>query len=250
MPSKKLLIAALALSFVVSLVLGAPAAVLYGWLQPKLGTVELVGIDGSLHEGRAAALQIDARPIIEQLHWRLRLSDLLLARLGADLDSRGPLRLHGHLSRSIASLHARDLHLSGGLRAALAAAGQPFAPLDGELELTLERLKLRGNWPVDAEGKLHIEKLAWTLARDPLLLGSYEAIITPDGDDLVATISTLAGALEVNGDARAKADRSYALHLQLRPRKGAPPMLLNLLNSIGAPDPQGFYHLRREGSAP
>lgn len=247
MPSKKILITAVALSFVLSLILMAPAAVLYGWLQPKLGSVELVGVDGSLRDGSAAALQIGGRPVVEQLHWRLRLSDLLLARFGADLDSRGALLLDGHVSRSLMSVQAHDLRVSGSLRAVLAAIGQPFAPLDGELGLALDHLKLRGNWPVAAEGKVQVDKLAWTLARDPLLLGSYQAVLTEDGDDLVATISTLGGALEVNGDGRVKADRSYELHLQLRPRNGAPPMLQNLLNSLGAPDPQGFYHLRREG---
>lgn len=250
MPKKKILIVALALSFVLSLFFNAPAAVLYGWLQPRLGTLELVGVDGHLREGQVAAVQLNGRPLIEQLHWKLRLSDLLLARLGVDLDARGSTLLSGHVSRSFGSLRARELRVAGGLKTVLAAVNQPFAPLDGELGLALEQLILRQNWPRHAQGTVRVDKLSWTLARDPLVLGSYQAVIAPDGDDVVATISTLGGALEVSGKARARPDRHYELHLQMRPRGNAPPMLLNLLNSLGAPDPQGYYHLRKEGQAP
>lgn len=247
MPRRSHLILVALAGFVLSLVLFAPAATLAGWLQPRLGSIELVGVDGTLREGRVAAIRKDGRTLIDALRWRWRLSDLLLGRFGADLSADGSVLLDGRVSRSFGSLRAQDLRLSGTLAPLLAAANQPFAPLDGQLALDLTRLRLQDRWPVDAEGVIRIDRLAWTLARTPLLLGSYEATLAPDGADLVATVRTLAGALEVNGDARAKPDRSYELHLQLKPRSNAPPMLQNLLNSLGAPDPQGFYHLRREG---
>lgn len=236
------------LTFVVSLLLQAPAATLYGWLRPRLGgTFELAGVDGSVRDGGAAAVLAGGRPLLEKLHWKLALAELLIGRVGVDLDSSGATLVQGHLSKGFGSLRAHDLRLAASLKTLMAAAGQPFAPLDGQASLELSRLQLLGDWPREAEGTLRVQGLAWTLAREPVVLGDYQADIARDGDDLVALVHTLGGALEVNGDGRAKADRSWELHLQMRPKADAPPMVLNLLRSLGNPDPQGYYHLRRQG---
>lgn len=239
------------LSFVISLVLLAPAATVYGWLQPKLGdAVTLAGVEGSLRDGKAAAVLVRGQPLTDKLHWKLSLGELLLARIGLDLESSGSTLMTGHVSKGFGVIRGTDLRIASGLKALMTAFGQPFAPVDGQASLELTRLKMSGNWPSDAEGTLRIQGLAWTLARDPVVLGDYEADIKPDGSDLLALVHTVGGALDVNGDARAKLDHSYELHLQLRPKADAPPLVINLLRSLGSPDPQGYYHLRREGKLP
>ena len=236
------------LSFLVSLVLLAPVATLYGWLKPRLGNVvEFAGVDGTLRDGSVAMVLLRGQPLVDKLHWRLGLGELLLLRVGADLDSSGRLLLAGHVSKGFNTVRAHDLRVAGPLKPLLAAVGQPFAPIDGQAQIDIARLKLLGDWPSDVEGTLQIRGLAWTLAKDPLVLGDYEATFSRDGNDVVALVHTLGGALDVAGDARAKADRSYELHLQLRPKPDAPPLLPNLLRSLGTPDAQGYYHLRREG---
>ncbi|MGH8445810.1 MAG: type II secretion system protein N [Solimonas sp.] len=237
-----------ALTFLVSLVLLTPVASVYGWIKPKLGAnFELAGVDGSLREGSAAAVVVGGRPLVERLHWKLSLAELLLLRVGADLDSSGSLLLSGHVSKGFNTVRASDLRVASGLKPLLAAFGQPFAPLDGQANLELTHLKLLGNWPVDADGTLRVQGLAWTLAKEPIVLGDYEATISREGSDIVALVHTLRGALEVNGDARTHQDRSYEMHLQLRPKADAPPLVQNLLRSLGEPDPQGYYHLRKQG---
>src|SRR3546814_19594266 len=106
---------------------------------------------------------------------------------------------------------------------------------------------MMGDWPSDIEGSLRIQGLAWTLAHDPVVLGDYQADIKPDGNDLLALVHTIGGSLDVNGDARAKPDHSYELHLQLRPKPNAAPLVVNLLRPLGNPDPQGSYPLRPDG---
>src|SRR3546814_17287173 len=98
--------------------------------------------------------------------------------------------------------------------------GQPFAPIDGQANLELTRFKMIGDWPSDIEGSLRIQGLAWTLARDPVVLGDYQADIKPDGNDLLALVHTIGGSLDVNGDARAQPAHSYELHLQLDRKSG------------------------------
>ncbi|HEY9545540.1 MAG TPA: type II secretion system protein N [Solimonas sp.] len=239
------------LTFLVSLVLFAPAATVYGWLQPKLGdAVTLAGVEGSLREGHAAAVMVRGQPLTEKLHWKLSLSELLLARVGLDLETSGNTLMTGHVSKGFGVIRGSDLRIASSLKALMSVFGQPFAPIDGQANLELTRFKMIGDWPSDIEGSLRIQGLAWTLARDPVVLGDYQADIKPDGNDLLALVHTIGGSLDVNGDARAKPDHSYELHLQLRPKPNAAPLVVNLLRSLGNPDPQGYYHLRRDGKLP
>lgn len=242
------------LSFLLSLIALAPVATLFGWFNPPLGppsgNFQVAGLEGTLYEGRVTAVTAAGRPLLERLHWKLSLRDLLLARLGVDLDASGVTLIDGHVSRGFSTLRADQLRVAGSLQTVLIAAGQAYLPLDGSAQLQLDELKLRGDWPDAARGTLRIDKLAWSLSRDPLVLGSYEATFGPDGETLRAEVKTLSGPLEVSGSGSARPDRSYELHLLLRPSAGAPPMIVNLLQSLGAPDAQGYYHLRREGKLP
>lgn len=249
MRKRTYLLAAL-LCFVLSLALGAPAALLYAGLRTRLPELQLLGVDGSIYEGQAAALRLNDTGLLERLHWRLRLSDLLLARLGVELGASGSTVLDTHLSRSLTALRAQDLRLSGPLKPWLGVFGQAYVPVDGQLNAELPLLRLEHNWPRDASGKLQLQNLAWTLARDPVVLGSFQADLSREGEDVVALIHTLGGPLEVNGDARARGDYSYELHLQLKPKADAPPLVLSFLSSLGQPDNQGYYRINRSGRAP
>lgn len=250
MVRKRVLLIAAALSFTLSLLFGLPAALLYGWLQPRLMTVQLFGVDGSVLDGQAAALRVNGAPVLERLQWRLSLTDLLLARVGFDLEAAGSAPLQGHLSRSLTALRASDLRLSSPLKPWLAAFGQAYAPIDAQLDLDVPLLRLEKDWPRDAKGEIKLLNLSWTLARDPVVLGSFQADLSHEGEDVLALIHTLGGPLEVNGDARARADYSYELHLQLKPKADAPPLVQNFLQSLGQPDAQGYYRIHRVGRAP
>src|SRR3546814_16377318 len=101
------------LTFLVSLVLSAPAATVYGWLQPKLGdAVTLAGVEGSLREGHAAAVMVRGQPLTEKLHWKLSLSELLLARVGLDLETSGNTLMTGHISKGFGGIRGRDLGIA------------------------------------------------------------------------------------------------------------------------------------------
>jgi general secretion pathway protein N len=247
---RRYLIAAGVVSFVLALVAYAPAATLYGWFVPNEPPpmVAATGLDGTVHAGRLGALTVRGRPVVGSLDWTLRPWSLLRGRLTYHLQSRDPqLLLDAVVSDGVGDLAVRDLKLNGSVRALMAAAGQPFVPLDGQAGLELAFLEFDELWPVDAEGKLRLVGLSWTLARDPVGLGDYEATIARDGEDLGVLVTTLGGPLDLNGDGRLKPDRSYELHLQLKPKPDAPPMVVNLVRSLGPADAQGYHHIRRQG---
>lgn len=229
----------------------APVAVLYGWFGPKAGPTQLFGLDGSLLEGRVAGIVVNGKPTLSDLHWRWHPLQLLLARAAFRVDGGGEALT---LDSGVALLpgggiNLTDARLAGGVKPVLGLAGQAFLPIDGQAGLTLDRLKLRKGFPTLAEGRLQLDRLAWTLAKDPLPLGDFEAVLTTESDRIIATVRPLSGPLDVGGEIRVlTADRTYEVDLQVRPKPNAEAMIQNLVRSLGQPDPQGFWHIRTRGA--
>lgn len=250
MKTRYLLLAGV-IAFLIAAVIHAPAATLYAWLVPTepVPMVTASGLTGNLLHGKASALRIHQQPLVSELGWALKPWALLKGRLSYTLQSSDPkLLLTGDAAAGLGgSVHLNDFRLTGGVRKVLAAAGQPFVPVDGQLALDVSHLQLHQGWPTDGDGKLQLLGLAWTLARDPVALGDFAATFSREQDELVALVSTLSGPLDVNGDGRLKADRSYEVHLQIRPKPDAPQMLMNLMRSLGPADAQGYFHIRQQG---
>jgi general secretion pathway protein N len=243
-------IAAIA-AFVISLVVLAPAATLYSWFKPKQtpAAAEFLGLQGSVSEGRMAGLSINGHPALNDLHWTLKPLRLLLAQAAFQVQAGGDAALDGQVALTPwGGVNLDNLRTGMGVKGLLTIVGQPYLPVDGQTSLDLKGLRLRGHQLKSAEGEIRIHSLAWTLAKDPLILGDFNAHVSTDGGNVLVKIEPVSGDLEMNGDAKLTvADQSYEAHLQLRAKAGANPMLNNLLSSIGQPDPQGWYHLRQHG---
>lgn len=237
--------------FLAGLVLLAPAAVLYGWFSPKEPPppYQLVGLQGTLSQGKLAALQFGGRPALQNVSWQLRSLALLLGRASFRLEGGGDTLVSGGLSMSmLGTLRLSDFVATGPVKPLLAAAGQAYLPVEGQLRLDLKQLKLRKGLPQSVEGELQMQNLAWTLAREPLLLGDYRAdLSTADDGSQLAKISSVNGPLELSGNGRFGADQSYELELKLRPKPEASAMLRNLISGAGSPDLQGYYTVRQKG---
>lgn len=244
-----LLIAALV--FFYTLITHAPAATLYAWFTPKgaVPVVQLYGLQGTLASGSVSGISIKGRPAVQDLRWNLRPLWLLLGRADFHVEGGGTaLTIDGGLSLLLTGgINLHDMEVSGLLKPLLTAIGQPYLPVDGRAQLQVETLKLRKGLPTAAEGVLNLQGLAWTLARDPLLLGDFQAVVSPQAQGTGAVVTTVGGPMDVSGEGQLSLDQSYDLHLQLKAKAGANPMILNLLHSLGQPDVQGYYHLRRSG---
>ncbi|HSW15470.1 MAG TPA: type II secretion system protein N [Solimonas sp.] len=230
----------------------APAATLKGWLQPKdqPPAAELFGIEGTLVAGRVDGVVIGGRTVVADLHWQLRPLQLLLGRIGWTLDAgKDPILFNGQASMSaLGTLRLADFRANAGLPALLGSLGY-FLPFDGQAGLDFSRLVARGRQLQQAEGSVQLQGLAWALGPNRTPLGDFRAdVTTTDEGDVIAKLASVSGPLELSGEARLKPDQSYDTHLQMKPKPGAPPMLQNMLTQMGAPDPQGYYHLTRQGS--
>lgn len=242
------------LVFAFTLLMHAPAVRLQAMFAPALASagVGLQGVEGTLSAGHAAQIDVQGNPLLRDLDWTLRKTSLLLGRASFALaGGRDGTLVDGTASLAPSgALRLHDFKLASPLKEALAAAGYPFMPVEGQLGLDLDSARVRDGWPQQARGTLALRGLGWKLGREPVLLGDYEALIDDQAGGIKAVIRTLGGALEVSGEAQLGDDRSYQFHLQMRPRQDAPPMVQNLVRNLGQPDTQGWYHLRRQGRSP
>ncbi|MGH8456319.1 MAG: type II secretion system protein N [Stenotrophobium sp.] len=237
--------------FVCALLAYAPAATLYGWLAPKNNPadVELYGVQGTVAQGQLSGVFIKGHPALAKLRWQLNPWWLLLARASFHVQGGGEQAvLDGHVSFApFNGIRLSDLRAAMKVKPLLTAIGQPYLPLDGQAALDLKSLKLRNNQLRSADGRVTIHGLAWTLAKDPLPLGDYEAVVTTEASDVIAKINSTSGPLELSGTAKLSQDQSYEILAQFKPKADAPPLVVNLVSSSGAPDAQGWYHFTLHG---
>lgn len=237
--------------FLAALLLRTPAVQLQRLFGASLAQagMQFQGVEGSLSVGRAAQVDLQGNPLVRDLGWNLRAVHLLLGRASFALAGGRDGTLVDGIASVVPSgtLTLQDFRLASPLKGVLAAAGFGYLPLEGQLSLDLSRMKLRERWPRQAQGTLTVRGMGWKLGREAVLLGDYSATLDNETGGVKADIATLSGALEINGQARLGDDRSYEVNLQMRPRPNAPPMVPNLVRNLGAPDAQGWYHVRRSG---
>lgn len=247
------------MAFGFGLVVFAPAATLHGWLYPAQAPVSLRGVSGTLPAGRVGAVLQQGQVRAENVEWRLKPWSLLGLTPRVQLQGRAlGAPFAGEVSASpTGRLGVHGLQASGDIKTVLTAFQQGFLPVDGLWRLEMDELQLKDEWPQTVDGRLTLQGLRWTLMRDPLVIGDFEALLStepgPQGapPTLLATVRSLEGAaLQVEGTARQFADRRQLAELRLKPAPGAPPLIANLLNGLGAPDTEGWYRLRREGRLP
>jgi general secretion pathway protein N len=246
------------IALLIGLVIHAPAATLYAWFAPEPSAVEVRNLSGTLYQGRAAAVLQQGQLRAENLAWTLQPGALLGARLSYALSGQA---LGGPFTARLGAtptgrVHAAPLLASGDINRLLVSIGQGFLPLAGQWRLELERLVIKDQWPEELVGVATVQNASWTLMRDPLVIGDFEALLSTEADPaggpptLLATVRSLRGALEVEGTARQFADRRQRADLRVRPAADAPPMVANLLRGIGRPDAQGWYRIQQDGRLP
>lgn len=239
-------------AFLGSLIFKAPAATFYGWLIARQlpATCVVYGLQGSISEGRAAGIYLDGHPALGDFHWTLQAWRLLLAQAAFKIDGGGEqTSLDGALALlPTGGINLSDFHARTGVKALLTAIGQPYLPMDGRTVLDISSVKIRNHQFRQAEGRIQVQGLAWTLAASPVTLGDFNAAVSTDHDNILLKIESAGpGPLEVSGEGKLGPDQSYEVHLQLRSRPDANPMVRNLISSIGTPDSQGWSHLRQQG---
>jgi general secretion pathway protein N len=247
MVKAKRLIAVGVVALLAAVVVTFPARVAYQWFAPA--GLTLSGISGSIWSG-AAAQGSAGGLFLSDVSWRFRPLSLTGLKLGYTVAANIP---SGFLESDVAvgiggSMHFSDLAAAMSL-ASLGAVLPDVLPgngIEGSLRIELEGLVLADGFPTHAEGTVDIDGLVLR-ALSPTALGDYRAALQSSGDGISAAIEDVSGILDVSGSLVLAQDRTFSLVGQVAPTASAPPGVLEQLQFLGSPDPQGRREFRIEG---
>jgi hypothetical protein len=226
-------------AYVVFLLAMAPAAK----LQPRLGGVQLAGVDGTLWSGSAAL--VTANPVqLQDVQWRLRPLLLLLGRAEVALEASWQ-------GRPVAALAGKTLF--GGTYLADVSATLP-APdvlrwlkvrqvtVEGNLALDLARLE----WAPDGGLPAITGAASWTPARVSapveVVLGSAQLDTVAEQGVTRGKLKTSGGALLVDADVELQPGGVYRLDAQIRQKGEVPEAVAQFLSTF-ADYNNGSYRL-------
>lgn len=232
--------------FLAFLIAGAPVASVYPRLAPASSPLQLIGLSGSLFSGSASQVSYQGRSLARPLHWSFNPLALIAARLGFHVEgSLDGLLFDGQVARTLGGeLIVSGLDASGSLKSLMALSSALQLPIDGDVGVKLDKLTVADRFPRQASANITVAGLRWSLGRNPLVLGDFAVSVSTEAGVIVATVSPTAGALDVGGEIRLNADRSYEVDLKVKARPEAEPALQNLVRTLGQADTEGYFRIK------
>lgn len=225
---------------ILALLAQLPASLLASVLHHKTGgQVRLSAVHGSLWHG-AGQVALGENALWEAVQWRLVPTDLLYGKLGLRFEADGG-KAHVRLGASSIELLDTDLQVNIAPLARLDKRSAPYG-LGGRARLNTSQWKVGST----AAGSLSIDWLQAS-SRQLMLpgpLGDYRVQINPEASHWKITVSTLGGALEVNGLGTWSPAAGLAAEVLFRAAPGSETLLAPLLNQVGPGSPQQERRLR------
>lgn len=227
--------------FVVALLLTVPATLLRRALPAGL---EVGQFEGTLWQGRAAALRWQGQPLLDALQWDWQLLRLLTLDLVFDLDTRWQGQDgHGRVVAGFSSLQLQDADLTVPLEPLISGVPQLTSyRLRGNLQLVTEAFSWTGQ-----RGRGELEA-AWRDARSDYsgdaIMGQYRMVLKAADKGYAVKVSTLDGVLQISGDGSGSPGQGWNVGAVIHAPPAQLPQFQTLLNRIGPPNPDGKYVLR------
>jgi hypothetical protein len=216
-------------------------------------SVSAFGVSGTLWNGSAKIINAGGQQL-RNTEWDLALSQLLVARLGADLKTRwngGFLEGFGAISAfGTVVLSESDASLN------LGALGSMLKgpPIDGQVSVRIEQLELQDRWPVELIASAELRNLSSSMMGEgsAARMGdfglSFDTTSEEDTEAITGKISDTGGPLEVSGTLLLTRPANYTLRVSVKARPEAPDMLRKNLEFLGSPEPDGTRIFQLAGS--
>lgn len=247
---KKFYLAAGLSGLLLFLVAYIPAPLLYHWSRDGMDPqIQVYGVSGNLWQGQAASINLSGIRL-QTVRWQLRPLSLLILRVSHRVTAQTE---GGELDAVISRTLLGTLRI-GALKGSLPieqlgpSLQLPILPVSGRMQLDLAHLKLRNGRPVQAEGVVMFESLVFSFTSPPAALGNFRGELSTVDEVIKLAIASETGEVEATGFAEIKPEGQYMLDLKLRPRATASAAASSLLQSLGQPDAEGWYLLRRNGA--
>lgn len=230
-----------------------PAGVAVRWFAPP--GITFAGVAGTLWSGSAATCSVNGFTA-EALRWRLRPASLFLGRVSANLEARIPDGfVSGDVTATTSSVAFSELRGATSLPALVGVLPRMLRGMRGQVSVALESLVLEDGWPAAITGELKLAQLeAPPLISDGrgslVPLGNYTVTFVPaPRGQILGNVVDNGGPLEVTGTASLDTTRTYTIDALVKPRSGAPEMLVEGLKVMtGDPDPEGRHRFNETGT--
>lgn len=237
------------IAFVIGLIDYLPASLAASWATDDT-PVRLEGVSGTLLDGRAAYASLP-HGALDNLHWQLHPSALLLGEISATVQVDSDLGpISGEIHRGVLGGNSLDgVHGEATIGWLSDLAGYTFVPVSGRIALDLDHLAFNDDLAISAlDGRIQLTNSRWQLLDPPLDLGRFQVRLDHVDDGVEARILDSQGPLALTGGVQLSDNQRYDLDVKLRARAGAEARLKQILQHLGSPDSQGWYHVRERGS--
>jgi general secretion pathway protein N len=228
-----------------------PAPLVYShWLQSRLGSWTLYGVQGTVWEGRAALVK-SGNLQLENLRWDLHPLSLLWGRLEVALQFKYAAAPGAMvLGRSFAGTwHADDVALELPAAQLTPLLRLPGAELGGKLAVRLSALTVKQGRVTAAAGSVAWEKAA---VRKPVAvdLGTFAIDLKTTAEGVSGALLDHGGAVQAQGLLKLNADGRYQFTATFASRDPKQSLVTQGLQLFGTPGPDGRVKYSATGVVP
>lgn len=222
------------------------------WLFAPAG-VSGFGFTGTVWNG---SVQLIRAPNIQLVNtqWDLAALRLPLGQLAGDIETNW----NGGFAEGFAALSlGGNITLRNAKATFDATALQPVLntlPVDGQISIEVNKLRLRDNWPEFVVGNAEVRNLSSTMLGTGAdgLLGdfslSFDSTTETEADSVTGKISDMGGPLEVSGELLLTQPSQYALKVRVKARNEASIAMRRNLEFLGQPEGDGARIFQLAGS--
>ncbi|SDK14448.1 type II secretion system protein N (GspN) [Ferrimonas sediminum] len=241
-------VAALAL-YILFLVITVPVSMVWQ-LAPKPKGVQVLGLEGSLWQGRAATLTVSGRTL-ENLSWKVAPGSLLQGKVEAAVSVSGAISGRGTVAYGLSGLEVEGLRLDSPVSVLVGKRRLPFrTQVAGEINLNLADGAQGQPWCERLDGRLMVQQLDVNNQFGQFPLGNLSSKLSCQQGNLMLTMTEQDNRIGVSGTAMLKANMQVELDARIRATDSQPEALTKSLGFLGQADASGAYPLQYSGRIP
>ncbi|MDE0742681.1 MAG: type II secretion system protein N [Woeseiaceae bacterium] len=233
----------LVILFLVGIINYLPANTALQWIVPK-GTL-LNGVNGTIWNGTVSEA-INQNTYIRDIKWKFHPTKILLGDLSFEI-SLYPF--NGYLNAQITRSSDQTIELNN-LQGFLSEGTLPitasYLGIDGQIDLDIKQLKLRGNIPVKINGDINIQSLK-ILGLSNQSMGNYAIKFNPTKESIIGSIEGENALLDVAGTIKIDNDGNYLISGVVAPNIYTPNDIKAFLNFLGSANDKNQREFRFEG---
>jgi general secretion pathway protein N len=234
------------LAFVAFLLITFPAQRAYALLNQQVPALRASGLSGTAWSGQAAVVQFGGRNL-ERLSWQLKPWSVLFGKLGLRVALNGTAVAGtadvALLPDGAVEVSDADLRLPGD---ELSSLVRMPVDLGGQFIVQIENARLQGNRLQTAEGQVQWQRAAVS-APVSQSLGEFSARLSTGDTGVTAQVKDEGGPLQLDGVALLKPDGIYSFKGHVSVRDPQQKMLLQGVQALGRPGPDGRVPLNYSG---